>query len=100
MKQGFDYGPFTQGDKVLVYHESNDEWYIGTVQEQDGDSVLIADESGLLHCGYYDEVPVSECFPINHSDIAKDVAEYERLFERMAKLDEAILSKLKKKYSE
>jgi len=94
---GFDYGPFASGQKVLVYHQENEEWYIDTVQEQDGDNVYI--EIGCPELGYmdYEVVDVSECLPINHSDVAKMVSEYEKLQERLAELDNEILEVLKKK---
>jgi hypothetical protein len=90
----FDYGPFAPGNRVIVFRGS--EWYVGVVQSQNGDSVFIKDENGLLD--YYDEVSASQCFPAYHSDINLIVKKYEQVSQKKDELDKQILQYLREKF--
>jgi hypothetical protein len=83
----FNYGPFAPNEKVIVYHEIDNEWYIATVVEMSDDGKEVCVEDGEI----LRDVKVSECFPAYHSDINLVVKKYQKVVAKEKQLYEQLL---------
>lgn len=87
------FGPFTPGDKVVVFWSQDYAFFIGIVQKQEGNIVFIEDEEPALPV----QIGIALCLPANDPSVADLVEQYEEHQEAMAVLEKKILEILREK---